>query len=100
MDEMCRDIYMVAFSCKQNGLNKYLLLTEKNREVFEMGPARTTVLREMAERPRTFLELLNAASMSYAELSQLLEALISEGSVGKTSDGFQSLYSVRGTTSQ
>jgi hypothetical protein len=59
-----------------------------------VGPARTTVLREIAERPQTFLELLSAASMSYAELTELLEELISEGSVGKTSDGFQTIYSV------
>jgi DNA-binding HxlR family transcriptional regulator len=59
-----------------------------------VGPARTTVLREIGERPQTFLELLGAASISYAELTKLLEELISEGTVGKTSDGFQTLYSV------
>jgi hypothetical protein len=60
--------------------------------MLEVGTARTTVLREMVERPMTFLELLDVAHMSHAELSELLEALIAEGSVGKTSDGFQTLY--------
>jgi hypothetical protein len=60
--------------------------------MLEIGPARATVLRELAERRMTFLELLDVAHMTYAELTSLLEALISEGSVGKASDGFQSLY--------
>jgi hypothetical protein len=48
----------------------------------------------MAERPQTFVELLSAASMTYADLTELLEGLILEGSVVKTSDGFQTLYSI------
>jgi hypothetical protein len=60
--------------------------------MLETGSARTTVLRETAGRPMTFLELLDVAHVSYGELTKLLEALISEGSIGKTSDGFQTLY--------
>jgi DNA-binding HxlR family transcriptional regulator len=63
--------------------------------MLEMGPARETILREMAERPRTFLELLGTTGVSYESLAEVLETLISEGSVGKTSDGFQTLYLLR-----
>jgi hypothetical protein len=60
--------------------------------MLEIGTTRMTVLRETTERPLTFVELLNVAHISYAELAELLEELISEGSIGKTSDGFQTLY--------
>ena len=62
--------------------------------MLEIGTARMTVLRELNERPLTFVELLNVAHVSYPELVELLEALIAEGSIGKTSDGFQTLYFV------
>jgi len=49
--------------------------------MLEIGTTRMTVLRETTERPLTFVELLNVAHISYAELAELLEELISEGSI-------------------
>lgn len=60
--------------------------------MLEIGAARVTILREMAERPRAFLELLHTTQLDYETLTAILEALLSEVSIGKTSDGFQTLY--------
>jgi DNA-binding HxlR family transcriptional regulator len=57
-----------------------------------MVEIRMTILRETAERPKTFFELLAVTRLTYPVLTEVLESLISEGSVGKTSDGFQTLY--------
>jgi hypothetical protein len=51
----------------------------------------------MAESPQTFVELLKVTRIGYPELTKVLEALISEGAIGKSSDGFQTLYFLPGT---
>jgi DNA-binding HxlR family transcriptional regulator len=60
--------------------------------MLEKGPVRATILREMDERPKTFIELLSATGETFESLAEVLETLISEGSIKKTSDGFQTLY--------
>ena len=55
------------------------------------------MIREMAESPQTFVELLKVTRIGYPELTKVLEALISEGAIGKSSDGFQTLYFLPGT---
>jgi hypothetical protein len=57
-----------------------------------MAEIRTTVLHETAVMPRNFFELLALTRVNYSSLTEVLEALIAEGSLAKTSDGFQTLY--------
>jgi DNA-binding transcriptional regulator GbsR (MarR family) len=54
----------------------------------------------MAERPLTYNDLLNFTGISRPELTQVLESLLFQGSIGKTSDGFQTLYFLVRTRSQ
>ncbi len=67
-------------------------LTENTDKMLEIRTIHATIFREMAERPATFLELLSVTRASHSELTAALEALIEEGSIGKTSDGFQTVY--------
>ena len=57
-----------------------------------MSEIRPIILQSIAIAPRSFLELLGLTRANYSELTQTLESLVSEGLVGRTSDGFQTLY--------
>jgi DNA-binding HxlR family transcriptional regulator len=75
-----------------------LFTEEKLRKMLEASDLRTTVVRALAESPHSFLELLDSTRTTRHQLTQALESLIADGSVAKSSDGFQTFYSIRRTS--
>jgi hypothetical protein len=69
-------------------INKYQI----DQNFRGMPEIRPVVLQLISVAPRSFLELLGLTQANYSELTQTLESLVSEGLVGRSSDGFQTLY--------
>jgi hypothetical protein len=57
-----------------------------------MPETRAIVLESIAIKPRSFLELVDLTLETSPSLRSLLESLMAEGLVGKTSNGFETLY--------
>ena len=60
-----------------------------------MPEIRAVILETLAFALKSFPELLTVTQANYSTLTGTLESLLSEGRVGRTSDGFQTLYFAR-----
>jgi hypothetical protein len=54
--------------------------------------ARAVVLEKIAIKPRSFLDLAGLTMETNSSLRQVLESLIAEGRIGRTSNGFETIY--------